>query len=151
MIPAAIVDLLQTGVSVNVGTRDKNFMPECTRGWGIWVAANRTTVTLLLTEPASARTLANLRDNGLMAITCSRPTDHVTCQLKGSVTQIRQATPQDYERQQQWRHAFLGELIAVGVPAEQTDALIMQPAVAIEMQVTGVFAQTPGPGAGEQV
>lgn len=151
MIPATIVDLLHTGVSVNVGTRDADLMPECTRGWGIWVEANRTAVTLLLTESASTQTLNNLRTNGLIAITCSRPTDHVTCQLKGAVTQIRPATPQDYERQRQWRRAFLGELIAVGVPAEQTDAIIMQPAVAIEMLVTGVFAQTPGPGAGEQV
>ena len=151
MIPAPIVDLLQTGVSVNVGTRDADLMPECTRGWGIWVEVDRTAVTLLLTESASAQTLANLRNNGLIALTCSRPTDHVTCQLKGTVTQIRPATQQDYKRQQAWRRAFLDELIAVGVPAEQTDAIIMQPAIAIEMQVTGVFAQTPGPGAGEPV
>ncbi|MBA5873875.1 MAG: hypothetical protein GDA66_04905 [Nitrospira sp. CR1.2] len=151
MIPPAIVELLHTGVSVNVGTRDADLMPECTRGWGIWVENDRQAVTLLLTESASAQTLANLRDNGLIAITCSRPTDHVTCQLKGTVTHIRPATPEDYDRQGQWRRAFLGELIAVGVPAEQADAIIMQPAVAVEMQVTGVFAQTPGPGAGERV
>lgn len=151
MIPPAIVDLLQTGVSVNVGTRDADLMPECTRGWGIWVEKDGTAVTLLLTESASAQTLLNLRANGLIAITCSRPTDHVTCQLKGTVTRIRPAAPQDYEQQRQWRRAFLGELIAVGVPIEQAEAIIMQPAVAVEMQVTDVFAQTPGPGAGEKV
>lgn len=151
MIPPAIVELLHTGVSVNVGTRDADLMPECTRGWGIWVENDRQAVTLLLTESASAQTLANLRDNGLIAITCSRPTDHVTCQLKGTVTHIRPATPEDYDRQGQWRRAFLGELIAVGVPAEQADAIIMQPAIAVGMHVTGVFAQTPGPGAGERV
>lgn len=151
MIPPAIVDLLHTGVSVNVGTRDADLMPECTRGWGIWVEKDGTAVTLLLTESASAQTLLNLRANGLIAITCSRPTDHVTCQLKGTVTRIRPAAPQDYEQQRQWRRAFLGELIAVGVPIEQAEAIIMQPAVAVEMQVTDVFAQTPGPGAGEKV
>jgi hypothetical protein len=151
MIPPAIVELLQTGVSVNVGTRDADLMPECTRGWGIWVEEDLTTVTLLLTESASRQTLVNLRDIGLIAITCSRPTDHVTCQLKGTVSRVRPATAQDYERQKQWRRAFLGELLAVGVPTEQVEAIIMQPAVAVEMQVTGVFAQTPGPGAGEPV
>ena len=151
MIPPAIVDLLQTGVSVNVGTRDADLMPECTRGWGIWVEKDGTAVTLLLTESASAQTLLNLRANGLIAITCSRPTDHVTCQLKGTVTRIRPAAPQDYEQQRQWRRAFLGELIAVGVPIEQAEAIIIHPAVAVEMQVTYVFAQTPGPGAGEKV
>ena len=67
MIPPAIVDLLQTGVSVNVGTRDADLMPECTRGWGIWVEKDGTAVTLLLTESASAQTLLNLRANGLIA------------------------------------------------------------------------------------
>ena len=151
MIPPAIGELLPTGVSGNVGTRDGTLMAECTRGWGIWVENDRQAVTLLLTESASAQTLANLRDNGLIAITCSRPTDHVTCQLKGTVTHIRPATPEDYDRQGQWRRAFLGELIAVGVPAEQADAIIMQPAIAVGMHVTGVFAQTPGPGGGERV
>ncbi len=151
MIPPSIVELLHAGVSVNVGTRDAQLMPECTRGWGIWVGTNQDSVTLLLTESASERTLANLRENGLIAVTCSRPTDHVTCQLKGTVTRLRPATSRDYERQGQWRRAFLGELMAVGVPTEQADAIIMQPAVAVEVQVTGVFAQTPGPGAGERV
>lgn len=151
MIPPAIVELLRTGVSVNVGTRDAERIPECTRGWGIWVEDDRNAVTLLLTESASTQTLANLRENGLIAVTCSRPTDHVTCQLKGTVTRVRPATTQDYERQRQWRRAFLGELMAVGVPSEQAAALIMQPAVAVEVRVTGVFAQTPGPGAGETV
>ena len=35
MIPPAMVELLQTGVSVVVGTRDATLMPECTRAWGI--------------------------------------------------------------------------------------------------------------------
>jgi hypothetical protein len=150
-IPPAILELLQAGVSVNIGTRNAACRPECTRGWGIRVAKDRTTVTLLLTEASSQQTLANLRDNGVVAVTCSRPTDHVTCQIKGTVQRIRQADQPDREMQRRWRRAFLDELLAVGVPAEQADGLIMEPALAVDIAVTDVFAQTPGPGAGEKV
>ncbi len=146
-----LVGFCEGGVSLLLGTRDASNRPACARLVGARVWPERDRVTVLVPEVPGARVLANLRDNGLIAITCSRPTDHVTCQLKGTVTHIRPATPEDYDRQGQWRRAFLGELIAVGVPAEQADAIIMQPAVAVEMQVTGVFAQTPGPGAGERV
>ena len=81
MIPSQLVDLLQTGVSVIVGTRDSSLMPESTRAWGIVVDESRASVTIFLTEAISKKTLRNLRDNGLIAISCTRPTDHVACQL----------------------------------------------------------------------
>jgi hypothetical protein len=151
MIPHPILELLQTGVTVMVGTRDAALMPECTRGWGIRVEEDRRTVTLFLTELSSEKTLANLRDNGLVAVTCSRPTDHATCQLKGRVRRIRPAGSRDRATQVRWRRAFLDELVAVGVPAELAEALIMEPALAVEVTVTDVFSQTPGPGAGEKI
>lgn len=146
-----MLDLLRTGVSVMVGTRDASLIPECTRAWGIRVEADQTTVTLFLTEAVSRKTLENLRENGLIAVTRTRPTDHVTCQLKGRVRRIRPADLRDLDDRLRWRREFWGELMAVGVPAEQAEALIMDPAVAIEFTVTSVFAQTPGPGAGERV
>jgi hypothetical protein len=56
-----MIELLQTGVSVVVGTRDARLMPECTRAWGIRVGKNRRTVTIFLTETISQKTLENLR------------------------------------------------------------------------------------------
>ncbi len=151
MIPQTIRDFLQQGVTVNVGTRDGALIPECTRGWGIRVEEDGASVTLFLTERTSKKTLANLRDNGLIAVTCSRPTDHVTCQLKGVVRRVRPTDRRDRETQRRWRRAFLDEIVAVGVPAELAEALIMEPAVAVEVAVSDVFGQTPGPGAGEKM
>lgn len=151
VIPPPIVDLLATGVAVQVGTRDASLMPECTRAWGIRVEPDLESVTLFLTETASRKTLENLRDNGLIAVTCCRPTDHVTCQLKGRVRRIRAEHRRDREDRLRWKRAFLEELMTVGVPAEQAEAFVMDPAVAVEVTVADVFAQTPGPGAGERV
>jgi hypothetical protein len=151
MIPAAICELLQTGVSVVVGTRDAGLMPECTRAWGIRVAKDRSSVTIFLTETISEKTLQNLRENGRVAISCTRPTDHVACQLKGRLRTIRPAVQRDREHSRSWHHEFVGELGAIGVPASLGQALITDPALAVEIDVTEVFHQTPGPGAGEKI
>lgn len=151
MIPSSIVDLLQTGVSVVVGTRDATLMPECTRAWGIRIGKDRRSVTIFLTETISRKTLQNLRDNGLVAISCTRPTDHVACQLKGRLRTIRPAKPRDREHSMHWHREFLGELVAIGVPASVGGAWITEPALAVDIDVTDVFHQTPGPGTGEKM
>jgi hypothetical protein len=151
MIPPAMVELLQTGVSVVVGTRDAALMPECTRAWGIVIAKDRKSVTIFLTETISRKTLQNLKENGLVAISCTRPTDHVACQVKGRLRTIRPANQQDRANSQTWHREFTGELVAIGVPAEVCKAWMTGPALAVDIDVTDVFLQTPGPGTGEKV
>lgn len=151
MIPTPMVDLLQTGVSVVVGTRDATLLPECTRAWGIRVGNNLTSVTVFLTETVSCKTLENLKENGLIAISCTRPTDHMACQLKGRVRTIRPADEEDRRQIADWRREFTGEVVAIGIPAEVCEAWVTEPALAVEVDVTDVFLQTPGPGTGEKI
>ena len=151
MIPPQVLELLRTGVSIVIGTRDASLMPECTRAWGILVGVDRASVTVFLTEPISKKTLENLRENGQIAISCARPTDHTACQLKGRVRVIRAANEHDREANRRWYRDFLGELTAVGVPSHLGEAWITEPRLAVEVDVTDVFEQTPGPGAGEKV
>jgi len=151
MILPQLFDLLQTGVSVIVGTRDASFMPESTRAWGIHVAKDCASVTIFLTEAISKKTLQNLRDNGLVAISCTRPTDHAACQLKGRLRTIRPAGQADHEQSTNWHRDFTQELVAIGVPSGMCEAWMTEPALAVEIDVTEVFHQTPGPGAGEKV
>ncbi|HLZ34288.1 MAG TPA: pyridoxamine 5'-phosphate oxidase family protein [Nitrospira sp.] len=146
-----MVELLQTGVSVVVGTRDATLMPECTRAWGIRVGKDRASVTIFLTEAISGKTLQNLKENGQVAISCTRPTDHVACQLKGRLRAIRPASQRDREYSKSWHREFVGELVAIGVPASVGEAWITEPALAVEIELTDVFHQTPGPGTGEKV
>ena len=151
MIPQSIVTLLETGVSVMVGTRNSSLMPECTRAWGIRVGAKRDSVTIFLSEAFAGLTLTNLRDNGQIAVTCTRPTDHVTCQLKGQVKSMKPATAADRGTSRRWHREFIAELMAIGVPAALGEAWITEPTVAVEIAVSDVFDQTPGPGAGKKI
>jgi hypothetical protein len=151
MIPDAIVQLLQTGVSVMVGTRDASLMPECTRAWGIQVGADAGAVTIFLSGAIAGKTIDNLRDNGKIAITCTRPTDHTTCQLKGRVLGIKPATTAHRNVSRRWHREFVAELRAIGVPSALGEAWIADPTVVVEIAVTDVFDQTPGPGAGRPI
>lgn len=151
MIPDRIVALLHTGVSILVGTRDASRIPECTRAWGIQISPKRTTVTIYLSETFAGRTIDNLRENGLIAITCTRPTDHITCQLKGTVCNISSATPAQRDHSRQWHREFTAELKAIGIPVALPEAWIVEPSVAVEFTVSDVFDQTPGPGAGKKI
>ncbi len=151
MIPDSIVQLLETGVSVMIGTRNGSLMPECTRAWGIHVAPDRHIVTIFLSETFAGETIDNLRENGMIAVTCTRPTDHITCQLKGRVTTITPMTQSGRARCRQWHHDFMAELKAIGVPSELPEAWIVEPTLAVEFAVSEVFDQTPGPGTGRKV
>ncbi|BFU96246.1 MAG: hypothetical protein NTNFB02_29680 [Nitrospira sp.] len=151
MIPQAIVELLETGVSVMVGTRDASLMPECTRAWGIEIRADRGTVTIFLSETFAGKTIDNLRANGLIAITCTRPTDHITCQLKGRLRTIKPVERAHRDVSRKWHREFMAELKAIGVPSTLGEAWIIEPTVAVEIAVTDVFEQTPGPGAGRKM
>jgi hypothetical protein len=151
MIPQSIATLLETGVSVMVGTRDKSLMAECTRAWGIRVGAKRDRVTIFLSQAFAGHTLENLRENGQVAVTCTRPTDHVTCQLKGQVKSMKAVTSGDREISRRWHREFIAELKAIGVPPALGEAWITEPTVAVEIAVSDVFDQTPGPGAGKKI
>ena len=151
MIPQRIVNLLETGVSIMVGTRDASLMPECTRAWGIRVANDGGTVTILLSETFAGKTIENVRENGQIAVTCTRPTDHITCQLKGRIRSIERATSADRDLCRRWHSEFKAELTAIGVPPALSEAWITEPTLAVEFAVTDVFDQTPGPGAGKKV
>jgi hypothetical protein len=151
MIPQSIVTLLETGVSVMVGTRNSSLMPECTRAWGIRVGTKRDSVTIFLSKAFAGHTLENLRDNGQIAVTCTRPTDHVTCQLKGQVKSMKSVISADREVSRRWHREFIAELKAIGVPPALGEAWIAEPTVAVEITVSDVFDQTPGPGAGKKI
>lgn len=134
-----------------VGTRDASLMPECTRAWGIEVGADAGVITIFLSEAIAGKTIDNLRANRKIAVTCTRPTDHIACQLKGRVLSIKPATSAHRNASSRWHREFIAELRAIGVPSALGEAWIAEPTVAVDIAVTEVFDQTPGPGAGRKI
>lgn len=147
-IRSELVDFLTSGVSLLVGTRDPDNVPACVRAMGAIVAPDRRSLTVLLPVATADRTLANLRDNGRIAVTFSRIIDHRGVQIKGQCLAIRPATADEERVQRAYADAWFAALEEIGLPRATTARLAVTPGVAIEVRPETVFEQTPGPSAG---
>ncbi len=145
---AAHAEFIESAVSIVVGTRDAALRPRGMRAMGAKVTAGGRSVALYLPEACAGPTLANLRDNQQIAVTWARPSDNQAIQLKGRSTSIRPATEQERARVERYVAAFIEKLVAIGEPEAPLRRVRFWPAIVVEIDVVGAFAQTPGPGAG---
>lgn len=148
-VPEDLVDYLESGISILVGTRDARNIPEVTHGVGATVARDRTAVTVYLTEAWARIALANLADNGEIAVGFSRPLDNFAIQLKGRVTAIVPSAAADRRIVDRYHTVYGEQLYLTGMPRSITRRLAFWPASAVTFEVRDLFVQTPGPDAGK--
>ena len=134
--------------TILVGTRDANLRPEITRGWGAHILHNCHMIDLCVSLSAGAKTLANLRDHEEVAVTFHHMNTYKTAQLKGRFLESGGLTPEDWERVQHHRNAFLAQAKLNGVPLNIGSRLVTDDLVRIRFVVQQAFEQTPGPSAG---
>ena len=145
---------LESGVSVVVGTRDADLVPEITRAWGLLVSKDRKSISLCVPLATSHKTLDNLAGNGQIAVCCSLPSSYKTVQLKGQCSETTGAGRADLAVVARHREAF-GRLNArIGFPRRHTETfwrseLETSPVlVKLRFVFEQIFDQTPGPDAG---
>jgi hypothetical protein len=151
VISPDLASFLESGISILVGTRDGRLVPECTRGIGARVEAGGAELTVFLADAISGPTLANLRENGRIAVGFSRAADHRTFQVKGSVVALGPATVRDRADVERYRCTWSSLLGEVGMPSRITLRMAYWPAHAVRLRVEAVYVQTPGPGAGARL
>src|SRR5689334_10700357 len=99
-----------------VGTRDRELWPESMFAMGARVDCDTGVVTLFLPRATASSTLANLEDNGQVAVALTRPSDHKSYQIKGRSLRVRESTASDRELQSVHRAALTEQFAAVGIP-----------------------------------
>jgi len=144
-----LTELLQEGVAVLVATRDEKLRPEIARGWH--VAVEGLSARLCVSVPPGSRTEENLRANGAIAVTCSRPSTYRTVQLKGVATELEDPTGDQLEAVQRHLDSFTREVEKVGVRPEAARTFLGVELLSVTFEVREVFEQTPGPKAGERL
>jgi Pyridoxamine 5'-phosphate oxidase len=148
VISDEVLAFLSGGKSLVIATRDPTLLAECARGVGLRAGTDREHVSVFLPGPSSARTLANLRDNGRIAIGLSHPPDHRSLQLKGRVSALEPATDEELA----FVRGYIAELSAVldviGLPARVVSRLNYLPCFRADVRVEEIYLQTPGPDAG---
>jgi hypothetical protein len=148
VIDAELAEFLESGITILVGTRDAELRPETMRGVGAHVQAGGAELTVYLPETTATASVANLRDNGRIAVAFGRPADHRTIQVKGQVVEIAPADDEDRERIERYHSALAESWGFVGVPPRVTARLAWWPCHRVRLRVEEIFVQTPGPGAG---
>ncbi len=145
---------LESGVSVVVGTRDADLVPEITRGWGLLVSKDRRSISLCVPLATSHKTLDNLAGNGQITICCSLPSSYKTVQLKGQCIKTTDPRRADLTAVERHREAFGRLNVRIGFPHQLTETfwrreLEASPVlVKLRLVPEQVFDQTPGPDAG---
>jgi hypothetical protein len=148
VISDEVLSFLSGGKSVVIGTRDKQLLAEAGRAVGLRAAADRLHVSVFLPESSGARSLANLRDNGHIAIGLSHPPDHRSLQLKGQVVALTPASDEDLVFVRGYISELAAVLDVVGLPARVVARVNYLPCIRADVCVEEIYLQTPGPDAG---
>jgi hypothetical protein len=150
-IPPELVTFAEGGVSILVGTCNRELVPDCVRGMGVRIWPGASQLTVLLPAACARASVENLRGNPRLAVTLSHIPSHRTMQVKGRVLAIRDGTQEDHQLAMRYREKLADDLAFVGQPAANTLRLGIWPCHAVDLDIEVVFAQTPGPVAGEKM
>ena len=150
-LPEELVDFVESGVSVLIGTRDAALEPEAQRAVGAIASRDRSRIEVLVPELTGRRTLANLEAGSPVAVTFSRIVDHRTVQVKGPCAAVRAANAQEVVVALRYVAAFTEALYFIGMSRATARRLRIEPLWVVEVVVGELFEQTPGPSAGEKL
>lgn len=148
-VPGKLAPLLEGLVAVHVATRDAALVPDEVMAAAALLEPDGRSLTVYLPDATSATALANLRENGQIAVVLSQPLTHRTVQLKGRVETIRPAGEDEREAVERFAAAFDAEVAAIGLPPAALRRRNRWPCTAATFAVREGFEQTPGPRAGE--
>jgi hypothetical protein len=147
-IPEEVVSLLESGAAVWLATCNRAGVPEATRVMGTKVDPKRRSLWAYVPIDQAGVTFDNLRENGRLAIFYCCVFNYRAVQLKGDLVSMRASDEGGREIQARYLHDFVESCAKIRIPRELMQSLRYAPSMVIEMNVTEVFAQTPGPKAG---
>ena len=149
IISAELAEFLESGLSITAGTRDDQLQPDGARAWALRVHDDRTHLTVYFYSQAAPAMLKNLEVCPLLALSIDRPADSRACQIKGTLVASRRGRAAERAEVNRQVDGFLEGLATVGIPRAMTAGWQFWPCVAVDIRVTQLFEQTPGPGAGD--
>lgn len=152
MLDAATVTMLEGGCALIVATVDPDGAPHATRAWGLDVLDPDAGLVRVLLDAREERARANLVAGRMVAVTGADVVTLASIQLKGTSAGEAPCSPTDAARVRRYTEAFYHDIeITDGTPRAVVERLTPDAVVPVEVQVTDVFDQTPGPAAGRAV
>lgn len=147
-IPPELARFMDGPILMTLATRDAENRPLIARGSGARATAEPDRVEVAISARLWPDAIANLRDNGMLALTLVQPADYRAFQLKGRAT-LRPAEAADHARAAAYVAQTIGLLVDLGVPEPLTRYWLTDRDIQVAaLAVDRIFEQTPGPRAG---
>jgi hypothetical protein len=150
MIEPEVAALFEGPSALVVGTADAAARPEAVRAWGVEVLGDAQ-MRILLAADASV-TLANLADNGAIAVTATDVMTNRSIQVKGRASATEPVSAADMALHSAYLDGFFRVVHeSDGTAYELMERLRPGPPISLVITVETVFDQTPGPTAGRSL
>jgi hypothetical protein len=153
-IDRATAEFIIGVTSMSIATRDARLMPSVGKAVGCIVGGDRRSLTVLIDGQQSARIAADIGAGSPVAVVFSLPATHRTVQIKGARARIAPASPTQQVRARLHVDAIVEHLVPLGYSEPALRVLFSfspEALLAVHFAPTAVFAQTPGPRAGERI
>ncbi len=144
-----LASFLESGLAIVIATRDADLQPDGAWAWAARVHDDREHVTVFLHPDGAAAMRRNLDVHPEIALAMDLPSNHRACQVKGVCIGSRPARRAERVHVERQIEAFRADLESIGVARGLNAAWSLWPCAALEIRVTHLFEQTPGPGTGE--
>lgn len=144
---------MQSGVSISLGARDRDLRPSVTRGLGCRVLPGGE-VHVYVDAAQSRDLLADVADNGQVAVVFSDIVEHRTLQVKAGDARVQAPDAGDTQAIEAYLQRFSGVVERLGYPGSVPRTLLASaPATraVLAFHPHEGFEQTPGPQAGQRL
>lgn len=151
ILTSELVEFMEGGVSLLIGTRSAELRPAGRRAFGARIDAEQSAATVFVPACGAELVLANLKDNGQVAATFARPLDNRALQLKGRCLNVHETSAAERAFQDRYFAAFSEALLLLGQQPKLLRRVRYFPSYAVTFRIESMFEQTPGPDAGRGV
>jgi hypothetical protein len=145
---------VQGGVSIVISSRDRRRVPSLSRALACRVADNRGAMQILLARAQCIQLLHDIETCGRVAVVFCQPFTHETYQIKSDDAQVLPAWERAEADHMAHAQAFADNVIPLGFSRDYAlavHAARIEDCVAIGFTPQVLYAQTPGPDAGERI
>lgn len=147
-ISAELREFLESGLAIVAAVRDGDLLPDGAAAWAAQVRDDGQKLTVFFYENAGREMLTRLKAHPEIALDFDLPTSHRACQVKGTYVSSRRARAAEKALVERQVEGFIADLESIGIPRAVTAGWKRWPCLAIDVKVTQLFEQTPGPGTG---
>jgi hypothetical protein len=150
LIDDELIEFFRGPVSAMLGTADQLHVPDATRVSGLAALDGRRVRVLIATQARAAR--ANATVGAAVALLVTDITNYRSIQFKGRVlVGSEERTAGDIALLHRHVEAFCRSSAQVGIDPRIAPNVFPDDVVALVLEVSTMFDQTPGPGAGRQL